>query len=218
MHFAALLKKWNYSLTGKIYLSDAVRNFAYEWAWSFLRRLPAKSALCDIGSRDSLFPVFLAWRGLKVDIVEKDERFARVQRQNSKYWRAPVEMHSADFLAFDPPGPFSAICSLFSLQHAGPTDVDCYARAAEMLAPGGLFLSACEYDHTGTRHHDKRDDGAMSIYGPDDVARRMEHPLIAGGLEIIDRRFAGFIGPGKSAVFLQDPRGAAFFYVCAGKK
>jgi hypothetical protein len=218
MHLPALLKKWNYSLTGKIYLSDAVRNFTYEWAWSFLRRLPKGSALCDIGSRDSLFPAFLAWQGFNVDVVEKDGRFIDVQRKNAGRWRVSMGVNGTDFKAFSLPRAYDAACSLFSLQHAGDNDVACHGRAANMLSPGGLFLSACEYVDAGTRFHEGRDDGTMRIYGPPDVRDRIEKPLLLGGMEIVDRRYAGFSRKGAVCSFQEDPRDAAFFFLCARKK
>jgi hypothetical protein len=216
MHLPAVLKKWNYSLTGKIYLSDTVRNFAYEWAWSFLRRLPAKSALCDIGSRDSLFPAFLAWQGLNVDVVEKDGRFIDVQQKNAGRWRVSMKVNETDFKAFSPPRAYNAACSLFSLQHAGDSDVACYGRVAGMLSSGGIFLSACEYFDAGTRFHEGRDDGTMRVYGPPDIRDRIEKPLLMGGMEIVDRRFAGFLR--KAVSFQADNRDAAFFFLCARKK
>jgi SAM-dependent methyltransferase len=218
LHIPALMRKLGYSLSGKLLLSDAVRNFAYQWAWSVLRTLPKGSRICDIGSRSSLFPAFLAWRGFKVDIVEKDNRFIDVQKRVARSWNVRYGVHEADFLIFDPPEKFNVISSLFSLQHAGENDVPAYGKAAALLAPGGMFLSACEYDDRATRWHEGRDDGAMRIYGPQDIAHRMETSLVSGGMDIVERKYAGFTKSGRGVEWREDPEGSAFFFLCARKK
>jgi SAM-dependent methyltransferase len=218
LHIPALIKKLRFSVSGKVLLSDAVRNFAYQWAWSVLRTLPKGSRICDIGSRSSLFPAFLAWRGFKVDIVEKDNRFIDVQKRVARSWSVRYGVHEADFLTFDSPEKYNAVCSLFSLQHAGDSDAPCYSRAAALLAPGGMFLSACEYDDRATRWHEGRDDGAMRIYGPQDIASRMEALLVSGGMDIVERRYAGFTKSGKGVAWRKGPEGSAFFILCARKR
>jgi hypothetical protein len=214
----ALLRKMGYSLSGKTLLSDVVRNFAYQWAWSALRALPKGSVVCDIGPRSSLFPAFLAWKGLKVDIAEKDRRFTDIQGRIAQSWGVHFGIHEADFLTYDPPEKCNAICSLFSLQHAGENDVPAYGKAAALLGPGGMFLSACEYDDRATRWHQGRDDGAMRIYGPQDIASRMEKPLVSGGMDIMERKYAGFTKSGKGMEWRKDPKGSTFLFLCARKK
>jgi hypothetical protein len=218
LHIPSLIKKTGFSLTGKILLSDAVRNFAYQWAWSVLKTLPKGSLICDIGPRSSLFPAFLAWRGFQVDSVEKDDRFIDVQKHIARSWNVHCNAHETDFLIFDPPEKYNAISSLFSLQHAGENDVPAYGKAAALLVPGGMFLSACEYDDRATRWHEGRDDGAMRIYGPRDVAHRMEKSLVSGGMEIVGRKYAGFTKSGKGMEWRTSPKGSVFFFLCARKK
>ena len=218
LYIPALAKKLGFSLSGKILLSDAVRNFAYQWAWSILRTLPRESRICDIGSRGSLFPAFLAWRGYKVDIVEKDDRFTEVQKRIARSWDVHYGVHEADFLTFDPAEKYDVVCSLFCLQHAGDRDVPCYTRAAALLGPRGLFLSVCEYDDQATRWHEGRDDGTMRIYGPQDIINRMERPLISGGMEIVERKYAGFKKSGKRMTWREGPEGSIFCFLCARKK
>jgi SAM-dependent methyltransferase len=218
LHIPALMRKLGYSLSGKLLLSDAVRNFAYQWAWSVLRDLQKGSLICDIGSRSSLFAAFLAWRDFKVDIVEKDRRFIDMQRNIARSWKVHYNVHEADFLLFCPPEKYNVISSLFSLQHAGENDVPAYGKAAALLGPGGMFLSACEYDDRATRWHEGRDDGAMRIYGPQDIAHRMEKPFVSGGMEIVERKYAGFTKSGRGVEWRKDPEGSAFFFLCARKK
>jgi hypothetical protein len=218
MHISTLIKKSGYSLSGKIFLSDAVRNFAYQWTWSHLARLPKGSSICDIGPRSSLFPAFLAWRGLKVDIVEKDGRFTDMQKHIARSWGVRYGVHEADFLTYGPPEKCNAICSLFSLQHAGENDVPAYRRAAALLGPQGLFLSACEYDDRATRWHKGRDDGTMRIYGPHDIVERMEKPLVSGGMEIVERNYAGFTKSDNCLAWRESPEKSTFFFLCARKK
>ena len=95
----------------------------------------------------------------------------------------------------------NAVLTLFSLQHAGDDDAPAYRKAAAMLAPGGIVLSVCEYDPGGARRHESRDDGAMRIYGPKDIEERIERPLREGGVEILEKRFAGFVGNNKTIVW-----------------
>jgi hypothetical protein len=218
LHIPTFFRKCNYYLSGSIRLSDFVRNFAYQWAWPHLARLPKGSSICDIGSRSSLFPAFLAWRGFKVDIVEKDGRFTDMQKHIARSWGVRYGIHETDFLTYDPPEKCNAICSLFSLQHAGENDVPAYRRSAVLLGSQGLFLSACEYDARATRFQTGRDDGTMRIYGPHDIVERMEKPLVSGGMEIVERRYAGFTKSRDRLEWRKGPGDSAFFFLCARKK
>lgn len=163
MHLSTIIRKTIFRLSGKIALSDAVRNFTYAWAWSFLRELPAAGRICDIGSRTSLFPAFLAWRGMRVSVVEKDSRFIDAQRRISNHWRVRPEIFCGDFLEFAGDKQFLTILSLFSLQHSRENDVPAYRKAAAMLESGGLLLSACECNSHTTQWHRERDDGPLRI-------------------------------------------------------
>jgi len=98
----------------------------------------------------------------------------------ARSWNVRYGVHEADFLIFDPPEKFNVISSLFSLQHAGENDLPAYSRAASLLGPGGMFLSACEYDDRATRWHEGRDDGAMRIYGPQILFPGWKHRLFSG--------------------------------------
>jgi SAM-dependent methyltransferase len=150
--------------------------------------------------------------------VEKDRRFTDVQKRIGQSWNVHYGVHETDFLTFGLSEKYDAVCSLFSLQHAGENDVPAYGRAASLLKPRGLFLSACEYDDRATRWHEGRDDGAMRIYGPHDIASRMEKPLVSGGMEIVERKFAGFKKSGRGVEWREGPEGSAFLFLCARKK
>ncbi|MDD5674734.1 MAG: class I SAM-dependent methyltransferase [Chitinivibrionales bacterium] len=220
MHLPTLVRKTNFRLFGKIALADTVRNFAYAWAWGFLRRLPKESRICDIGSRATLFPAFLAWRGFNVSIVEKDERFTGVQRLISGHWNVAPDIFSGNFLELSGDVRYNAILSVFSLQHAGENDLPAFRKAAAMLAPGGLLLSVCEYNPVATQWHKERDDGALRIYGPQDISERIERPLLEKGLSIVEKKYAG-LTKGKInnyIVWQNDSKNGAFFFLCAEKK
>lgn len=220
MHIPTLIRKTNYRLFGKIALSDAERNFAYRWAWSCLQGLPGAGNICDIGSRTSLFPAFLAWRGFRVAIVEKDARFIDAQRRISRHWNVRPEIFCGDFLEFSGETRFQAILSLFSLQHSQENDIPAYCKAAAMLGPGGLLLSACECNSKTTQWHRERDDGTLRIYGPQDIVRRIERPLSENGCAIIHKRFAGFKtgSDTKKVVWQNDAENGVFCFLCAKKK
>ena len=213
-----LLRKSIYSLLGTVALSDPVRNFAYQWAWSYLKKLRAGSRVCDIGSRDSLFPAFLAWRGGEVTAVEKDPRCGKKQAVNSRRWKARFDLKAGDFLAYAFDIPFDAVLSLFSLQHAGEDDLPAYRKAAAMLKPGGLLLSVCEYDTGETKWQTGREDGTMRIYGPKDVKERIEKPIIDCGVEIVEKRFAGWDGARKKLHWENRPEVGEFCFICGKKR
>ena len=217
MHVPTLLRKCAFSFTGVIALSDHVRNFAYRWAWSHLGKLPRGSLVCDIGSRDSLFPAFLAWQGYTVTVVEKDQRFIETLSSISRRWSAPYDLKTQDFLTSAFTVRVNAVLSLFSLQHAGEQDIPAYRKAAGLLRQCGLFLSVCEYDHRQTRMQHDRDDGAMRIYGPRDIEDRIEKPLIEGGVEIMEKRFAGWNKAAKRLHWKNPADTAGFCFLC-GKK
>jgi SAM-dependent methyltransferase len=189
MHLPTIIRKAVFLVSGRLLLSDALRNKVYQWAWSGLASLPHGAGIIDIGSRDSLFPLFLAWRRFAVLIVERDARFIARERRYAQRWGVTVPMDNCDFLAAEVPGSPDAVCSLFSLQHAGDGDVDGYRKAARLLKAGGLFLSATEYRHAGTRFQHDRDDGSMRIYGPEDIDLRIVDPLSGEGMAECDRRY-----------------------------
>jgi len=61
LHIPALMRKLGYSLSGKLLLSDAVRNFAYQWAGWFLRTCLKKAGYAISAPATAFFPPF--WRG-----------------------------------------------------------------------------------------------------------------------------------------------------------
>ncbi len=217
MHIPTLIRKRYFALSGALSLSDSVRNTAYRWAWGHLRYLSTGAIIIDIGSRDSLFPSFLAWRGFFVRVVERDARFYSNQKKNSRNWNVRLVFDNCDFLAATLPGPSDAICSIFSLQHAGDDDIPSYRSAARWLRPGGLFLSAIEYRHRGTSFHYGRDDGTMRVHGPDDVAERIVAPLSDGGMVETERQVFGTTQNGKIG-FFNDTPGSGMFMLQLFKK
>lgn len=217
MHLPTLLKKALFTCSGRLFLSDPVRNRIYQWAWEHLRDLPCGSSVVDIGSRDSLFPSFLAWRRYVVRVVELDARFTARQKQNGKRWRVRLIVDNCDFLAATVPRLRDAVCSLFSLQHAGENDIAACRKAAGLLRRGGLFLSATEYCRSGTRFHYGRDDGDMRIYGPEEIVERIEAPLFREGMIEYDRQYLAVDGRGGLKV-VNDHPGRASVVVLLFKK
>ena len=213
MHIPTVIKKCLFSTTRTLLLSDKVRNSTYCWAWEHLRNLPSRSLIIDIGSRDSLFPVFLSWQRYLVRVIERDARYCTRQVAHTKRWHVPLIVDNCDFLAATIPGRCDAICSLFSLQHAGDDDIAGYRYAAQNLRSGGIFLSATEYRHEGTRFHYGRDDGTMRIYGPDDVDGRIVTPLIEEGMAEIDRWYMKKTTKGDLIESNDSPEECAILYL-----
>jgi SAM-dependent methyltransferase len=209
MHLPTHVRKALFTAFGRLFLSDAVRNQVYQWAWGHLKQLPRGAAVVDIGSRDSLFPAFLAWKRLSVRVVERDARFTGKQHANGRRWNVRVVVDNYDFLAGTVPDHNDAICSLFSLQHAGDDDIAAYRKAAGLLKPGGLFLSATEYRHSGTRFQHGRDDGTMRIYGPEDIDRRIEGPLFREGMVVDDRQYVAMRERGRVSLVNNAPESAS---------
>jgi SAM-dependent methyltransferase len=131
-----------------------------------------------------------------------------------------------DFLTLPSSDAYNAVLSLFSLQHAGDDDVPAYRKAAQLLLPGGIMLSVCEYDPCKTGWQNGRDDGPLRTYGPRDTEERIEQPLLEGGMEIVENKFAGLSGRGNAmswcdAVEQNTCRVCAipgFFFLCGRKK
>lgn len=209
MHLPTLIRKAAFLASDRLHLSDAVRNRVYAWAWGHIKALPPGASIMDIGSRDSLFPAFLAWRRYSVRIIERDARFTGRQQRNARRWRTPLVVDNCDFLAAAAPGGAAAVCSLFSLQHAGEDDIAGYRKAARLLTTGGLFLSATEYCRDGTRFQHGRDDGSMRIYGPEDIDRRIEGPLFHEGMAVFDRQYAAVSGKGSVVMVNDAPENAS---------
>ncbi|MBN1603235.1 MAG: class I SAM-dependent methyltransferase [Chitinispirillaceae bacterium] len=209
MHLPTLLKKLYFAASGRLLLSDRVRNHAYQWTWQYLQDLASHCTILDIGSRDSLFPAFLAWKGYTVKVIERDVRFTGKQVLNGQRWGVEMAVEPCDFLTASLPVSFDAICSLFSLQHAGDNDIAAYHRAASLLNSGGLFLSATEYSHTGERFHTGRDDGTMRIYGPSEVKYRIEKPLSAEDMVECGRQLCNANDQGKITVVNDSPEKAS---------
>jgi len=213
MHVPTLFKKALITFSGRLYLSDTVRNAAYRWAWDHISELPTGASVVDIGSRDSLFPAFLSWRRYFVRSIERDSRFSLRQQLNCRHWNVSYVIDNCDFLAATIPGKCDAICSLFSLQHSGDDDIYAYRSAARQLRDGGMFLSATEYRHTGTRFHFERDDGTMRIYGPEDIDGRLEKPLFDEGMAEYDRVYLGISENGKKVFTVTDPAQASYIFL-----
>ncbi len=213
MHLPALLKKSIFILSGQVFLSDPVRNRIYKWAWGHLRLLRHGAVVVDIGSRDSLFPSFLAWRGYDVRVIERDGRFIQRQDENAKNWNVRLIVDNSDFSDADADYTCDAVCSLFSLQHSGDDDIKAYRKAARILRPEGLFLSATEYSPAGTVFQSGRDDGNMRIYGPQDITFHIGQPLLSEGMTEYDRQYFALNKQGRMVTVNDDPLKAAFLAI-----
>jgi SAM-dependent methyltransferase len=211
------IRKSFFYLTGRPLLSDRVRNTAYAWAWDYLRRLgPGACSVCDVGSRDSLLPSFLAWRGFRVTAVDPDARFTHCQDSAAQNWGVRLEVLACDITAFPADRKFGVVLCLFSLQHARD-DVAAYRHIVSLLEPGGLVLTVNEYHHGDTAWQRGRDDGDMRIYGSEDFAARVELPLTEGGVAIVEKKFGRF-GPDRRDLKLAANAEEANVVFLAGKK
>jgi SAM-dependent methyltransferase len=190
IHPGPTLRKIAFTLTGRPRLMDPVRDFVYRWARDHLRGIPRKARILDIGCRNSSFAAFLAWRGYRIVAVDPDERAASWQEHIRRAWGVEYRFVRGGIEKATTHGPYDAVLTLFALQHAGEADTEEHRRAAGLVGRGGLLLSACEYDHRGTRWHRGRADGDMRVYGPADLATRLIEPLESAGLEITGRRYA----------------------------
>jgi SAM-dependent methyltransferase len=184
------IKKFLFLAFGKLWVMDPIRNFVYQWAWSFLRSLPRSASILDIGTRNSQFAAWCAWRGFSVTAIDKDERFHSWQDAFKQSWRVEYRTMVSDVLTLDRTMRFDCILALFSLQHAGEGDSAAYRRAFSLLKPGGTFLIVNEYNSERTTFQPARDDGALRVYGPSDIAERIEKPLLESGAELSGKSFA----------------------------
>jgi SAM-dependent methyltransferase len=217
MIIGAIVRKSLFYLTGRPVLSDRVRNAAYVWAWSNCRQLgPGVHSVCDVGSRDSLLPSFLTWRGFRVTTVDPDARFTHCQESAARNWGVRLEVLACGITSVPADRKFGAVLCLFSLQHARD-DAAAYGHIVSLLEPGGLVLTVNEYRHAGTKWERGRDDGDMRIYGSEDFAARVEQPLAEGGVAIIEKKFGRF-GKGRQNLLPATNAEIANVVFLAGKK
>jgi SAM-dependent methyltransferase len=218
MTFGTAIRKSLFYLSGKPVLSDGVRNVAYAWAYGHLKTLSQKTfSVCDVGSRDSLFPAFLAWRGFHMTAVDVDPKFVACQERAMRDWNVKLETVVGDIVSAGAGRLFGSVVCLFSLQHA-QDDSAAYRRIATVVEPGGLVLTVNEYHHSGTVWHKGRNDGDMRMYGKEDLSKRVEQPLCEGGVALEEKKFARF-GKGKlrGLVFVDNPE-EANVVLWAGRK
>jgi len=209
MTFGTAIRKTLFYVSGKPVLSDRVRNVAYAWAYGRLKTLyPQALSVCDVGSRDSLFPAFLAWRGFHVTAVDIDPEFVTCQERARRDWNVKLQTVVGNIVSVGAGRSFGSVVCLFSLQHARD-DSAAYRRIASIVEPGGLVLTVNEYHHAGTVWHKGRDDGDMRLYGKEDFAAHVEQPLFKGAVALEEKKFARF-GNGKrrGLVFVDNPEEA----------
>jgi len=187
---SSTLRKGIFVATKKIVLGNRIKNFSYQWAWTHLRNLDSQQMILDIGSRDSTFPAFLAWRKFEVTIVEQDKRFNGIQKEIAKNWVVRYNALAENFVYFQSEKKYHAVLSLFSLQHAGDDDRKAYGKITSLLHSSGVLLTVNEYNPEQTRWHRNRDDGDLRIYGPKDLETRIEAPLENCGMKITEKKFA----------------------------
>jgi hypothetical protein len=215
MHATIILRKLLFLTTGRIVLSDRVRNCAYQWAWSYLHHLPQGARICDIGSRSSAFPAFLAWRGFSVTAIEPDARFSAVQTALSMRWNRRIEVVPGDMISLSADRRFHSILSVFSLQHAGDDDIDSYVKAARSVEKGGWVLTINECTSGPTKWQRGRDDGDLRIYGTDEIGSRIEATLKREGLTIKEKTLYRFSGGSHALVKTLDERSVNVCFIAA---
>lgn len=188
--FSVSFRKCIFLAFRRIMLMDSIRNFIYEWAWPFIRSFQRRSAICDVGSRNSSFPAFLAWRGYNITAIDIDSRFTLWQDNIRNRWNVDYKSVIGDVNEMENNNDFDVVCALFSLQHAGDDDMEGYYSIGRILKPGGMLLTVNEYNSKGTVWHRNRDDGDLRIYGPEDVKNRIEKPIQSTGMLIYEKRYA----------------------------
>jgi len=189
MH-ATALKKIMFRLFNKIRLMDPIRNFAYTWVWERMNALPRSTQVLDVGSRNSPFPAFCAWQGFAVTAIDIDERFFSWQNRIRRRWRCCLGIRQTDIRDVPDEERYGAVIAVFSLQHAGRSDSNCYRKAASLLVPGGVLLLVNEYSPRGTIILQGRDDGDLTRYGPAELESRIEQPLLSAGMSAEEKLFA----------------------------
>lgn len=196
---------------------DAIRNFTYQWAWDHLKVLPAHSSVCDVGSRNSAFPAFLAWRGFDVTAVDMDKRFTQWQEGIRSSWHTKYNYVISDIRDVKGSNSFDVACALFCLQHAGDHDIEGFTSLCHLLKSGGLLLTVNEFNPEGTKWERGRDDGDLRIYGPTDLKERIELPLTSSGMLIKEKRFAKADFKNGTVSWAGDNGNANICFICAVK-
>jgi hypothetical protein len=217
MHFGPIIRKSIFLLSGRPFLMDPVRNFSYAWAWSYLRNLNKGDRILDVGTRQSTFPAFLAWRHFNIISIERDDRFTPVQEGIRREWNVAFEHCACDLLSFNPPFLFSSVVAILALQHAGDRDIASYEKCCDLLAANGRLLIVNEYSSGDTRWQHGRDDGDMRIYGNADIETRIEKPLASKNMKIVDKRFASFGDSGKKPRWTAAPESRNLCFYCFQK-
>ncbi len=212
------IRKLLFLLFGRIVLMDPIRNFTYQWAWSHLKRLPLHSSICDVGSRNSPFPAFLAWQGFLVTAIDPDHRFYQWQENIRTNWYSTYQFITSDVCDCKGTHRFSATCALFSLQHAGERDSKGFTTLCRLLKPEGLLLTANEFDPKESKWERGRDDGDLRIYSPADLKERIELPIISSGMTVIEKRYARAQFKKGKITWTKDETEANICLICAKKE
>jgi len=186
--FAVPVRKVLFALTGRLFLSDSIRNPIYNWTWNHIKSLKPGDPILDIGSRDSHFPSFLAWRGYSVTAIDPWKGFDSIQGSLAKRWGALTETGNLDLISFQHANAFSAVISIFSVQHAGNQDEACNRKSVSMLKSGRFLTTVNEYLKKTSTVKKNRPDGDLKVYGPEEFKNRVELPLTESGLEITEKK------------------------------
>ncbi len=154
-------------------LQDGIANFAYAWALKLMIPPPAK--LLDIGSRKSGFPAWAAKLGYEVCSVERDPEFIRAQLK----WQKDLDVQFDILGGVDVRklnwNRFDIATSFCALQHSAQDDVECYKHVAR-ITNKQIFITT-EFTPTTGYVQEDRADGAMRVYSPYDVVKRIITPI-----------------------------------------
>jgi SAM-dependent methyltransferase len=192
LRLSAYIRKTLFLLTGFPRLSDPIRNFLYHEIIRLIAADTRPKSILDIGSRNSLLPAFLSWRGYKVTALERESGYPEIQKNIARKWNTAFDILRLD-LAKNQPGPcFDIVLDVLALQHAGDSDSECYRRIPGLLVENGLFISVVEFNAKGTRIVTGRADGDMTVYGPEELKKRIIIPLLEKGMSMTLQKFAAF--------------------------
>lgn len=110
----------------------------------FLAQRALAGPVIEIGAGTGRVAVPLARCGVRVLAVEISEEMVRELRQNAE--SVPIEILCGDFLTVDLPRSALIYCAFGTIMHFSTQrdQIACFARAAELLTPEGVFVLEAE--------------------------------------------------------------------------
>lgn len=174
---------------------DYSRIIEYPLAFSQLE-FQKKNLILDVGSSDSVFPIFLASLGHKVQAIDIDQKALRLAQFADKLGMSnlAVAIHDVTKLPY-PDNHFDIITAISAIEHVLPVrngDTDAVKEISRTLKVGGQTIITVpygdDYEVTWSRSRMSKDFSLLRKYGRTAIYERLVKP---SGLLLENQAFFG---------------------------